>query len=305
MAEPVTASPTFGEVADAWLELVRLRHDKERFRTCRDRVNEFIAYLGGDVKVRELRPRHVEQWLADKTDVTKNGTRRLYKAMILACLNWAASSKVRLIAANPLRGKLELPEGESRGGDSVWPPEVFQLVIRNVNARFGDFLRALAWTGARPSTVRRIEAGHYRPTLKVWDVEELYRGRRSNRKIVRRIWLSPAMIKMVERLNGEWPEGPIFRNTKGKPYTADVITMLMFKLRQRLKKKGISLADGITVYGLRHTFATRFIVQYPDKLEYHRELLGHRDLKMIRKHYGHLFDENVALHAVLSDLKPL
>jgi integrase len=59
------------------------------------------------------------------------------------------------------------------------------------------------------------------------------------------------------------------------------------------------------VYGLRHTFATRFIVQYPDKLEHLRELLGHRDLTMIRKHYGHLFDENAALHTVLSDLKPL
>ncbi len=147
--------------------------------------------------------------------------------MILACLNWAASPKVRLIAANPLRGKLELPEGGSRGGDSVWPPDVFQLVLANVNARFGDFLRALAWTGARPSTLRRIEAHHFRPALKVWDVEELYRGRTSNKKVVRRIWLSPQMVELVERLNGEWPEGPIFRNTKGKPYTADVITMMI------------------------------------------------------------------------------
>jgi integrase len=305
LAEPVTANPTFGEVADHWLEHVRQRHDKERFRHCRDRINEFLAFLGGDLTVRDLRPRHVEQWIAGKPDVTKDGTRRLYKAMILACLNWAASPKVRLIAANPLRGKLELPEGGSRGGDSVWPPEVFQLVLANVNGRFGDFLRALAWTGARPSTLRRIEARHYRPSLKVWDVEELYRGRTSNKKVVRRIWLSPQMVELVERLNGEWREGPIFRNTKGKPYTADVITMMMFKLRLRMKKSGNALPDDITVYGLRHTFATRFIVQHPDKLEYLRELLGHKDLKMIRKHYGHLFDENAALHDVLGSLNPL
>ena len=67
----------------------------------------------------------------------------------------------------------------------------------------------------------------------------------------------------------------------------------------------INLPDGLSVYGLRHTFATQFIVQHPDKLEYLRELLGHKDLKMIRKHYGHLFDESAALHGVLADMKTL
>ena len=41
------------------------------------------------------------------------------------------------------------------------------------------------------------------------------------------------------------------------------------------------------------------------KFEYLRELLGHKDLKMIRKHYGHLFDESAALHGVLADMKML
>ncbi|MCI0458328.1 MAG: site-specific integrase [Gemmataceae bacterium] len=307
LAEPVTANPTFAEVADQWLDFVQRTHDADRYRLCKARLNDFLAHLGGDIRVRDLRPRHVEEWIKGKPGVTADGTRRLYKAMILACLNWAASGKVRLIATNPLRGKLELPEGGSRGGDAVWTPEVFQLVTENVNDRFADFLRALAWTGARPSTVRRVEARHYRPQLKLWDVEELYRGRASKRKSVRRIWLPPQMVALVERLGREYPEGPIFRNTKGKPYTPDVITMTMFKLRQRLKRRQppVLLPEGLTVYGLRHTFATRFIVQHPDKLEYLRELLGHKDLKMIRKHYGHLFDENAALHGVLSELKTL
>jgi integrase len=33
-----------------------------------------------------------------------------------------------------------------------------------------------------------------------------------------------------------------------------------------------------------------------------RELLGHKDMKMIRKHYGHLFDEHDAIHNVLNTL---
>lgn len=307
MAEPVTGSPTFGEVSEDWLLHVEKIHDADRFRLCKARINDFLAFLGKDIKVRDLRPRHVEEWIKSKKDVKSGGTRRLYKAMILACLNWAASGKVRLIANNPLRGKIDLPEGGSRGGDAVWAPEVFKTVIENVNDRFADFLRALAWTGARPSIIRRVEARHYRPHLKVWDVEDLYRGRASKRKIVRRIWLSPQMVKLVERLNKEHPEGPIFVNTKGRPYSGDTVTMMMFKVRLRLAKRKppINLPEGLSVYGLRHTFATQFIVQHPDKLEYLRELLGHKDLKMIRKHYGHLFDESAALHGVLADMKTL
>jgi integrase len=180
-------------------------------------------------------------------------------------------------------------------------------VIENTNERFANLLRALAWTGARLSTVRRVEARHYGPSLKVWDVEGLYRDRKSHRKMVRRIWPSPQMVTMVERLNQEHPDGPIFRNMNDKPYTGDGVTMTMFKLRERLKKQRppIELPVGLSVYGLRHTFATQFIVQHPDKLEYLRELLGHKDLKMIRKHYGHLFEESAALHGVLADMKTL
>ena len=214
---------------------------------------------------------------------------------------------MRLIAANPLRGKLDLPEGGSRGGEAVWTPKIFKIVTENVNDRFADFLRALAWTGARPSTVRKIEARHYRPHLKVWDVEDIYRGRKSNRKTVRRIWLNPQMVKLVERLNKEHPEGPIFVQHQGPQVQRRCRhdDAVQAEAAAQESKAAVLLPEGLTVYGLRHTFATQFIVQHPDKLEYLRELLGHKDLKMIRKHYGHLFDESAALHGVLSDLKTL
>lgn len=304
LAEPVASNPTFGEVADAWLEHVQQAQDPERYRLCRGRINEFIAHLGRDVPVRELRPAHVEGWIASKEDLKAAGSKRLYKAMILAALNWAASARVRLIAANPLRGRLELPEGGSRGGEAVWSPETFRLVVANTNERFADLLRLLVWTGGRPSTVRKVEAKHYNAHLKVWDVEEIYRGRKSKKKYVRRIWLPPQAVELVERLNREWPEGPVVRNTKGKPYTADTVTMMLFKLRLRLKKKGIELPEGLTVYGLRHSFAHNFLVKYPDKIEYLRELLGHKDLQMIRKHYGHLFDAHASIHDMLKDFRP-
>lgn len=301
MAEPVTSTPTFGDVADDWLEHVQQTQDPERFRLCKARINEFLAYLGRDILVKDLRPRHVEGWIKSKENLKAAGSKRLYKAMILAALNWAASARVRMISDNPLRGKLELPEGESRGGDAVWPQEVFDLVIANVNHRYADFLRGLAWTGCRPSTLRKIEAKHYNPHLKVWDVESIYRGRTSKKKFVKRIWLPAPLIEIVERLNKEWTEGPIFRNASGKPFPLDTNYLIMFKLRGRMKRLGTPIPDGITLYGLRHSWATRFIVQHPDKLEYLREMLGHRDLTMILRHYSHLIDQHKAIHGVLEN----
>ncbi len=119
LAEPVTSSPTFGEVADAWLEHVSRTMDRERFRLCKGRINEFIAFLGRDIHVKDLRPSQVEGWIAGRPNLKSPGTKRLYKAMILAALNWGASSKVRMIAVNPLKGRIELPEGQSRGGEAV------------------------------------------------------------------------------------------------------------------------------------------------------------------------------------------
>jgi hypothetical protein len=118
-------------IVDKWLGYVEENHDPERFRLCLARLEEFVTFVGAGTRVRELRPRHVKDWLRSKADVRAPGTRRNYTAVILACLNWAANKKKgNLIADNPLRGTLELPEGDSRGEGVVWPKEVFDLVLR-------------------------------------------------------------------------------------------------------------------------------------------------------------------------------
>jgi integrase len=305
LGEPAEKNPVFAYVADQWLDHVRNDHGPERYRLCKARLEEFVLHVGESTRVRDLQPRHLDEWIAGRTTVRKPGTIRLYKATILAALNWAASRKVRLIPHNPLKGLVDLPEGESRGGEVVWPEKVFEMVLRVANPAFADVVRILAWTGARPSTICRVEARHYLPDLKLWDVEDLYKGRRSAVKYVKRIWLPAQAVKLVKRLNRTYREGPIFRNSESKPWRPAALGLYMYQLQHKFKlTKNLSWPDGGTcLYGLRHTFATNFIKQHPDKLEYLRELLGHKDLKMIRKHYGHLFDEHRAIHEVLAKLE--
>jgi integrase len=289
-----------------WLKYVEDNHDPERFRLCFDRMEEFVEFVGPELRVRDLRPHHVEDWLKSKTDVRASGTKRNYKAIILACLNWAANKKKgNLIALNPLRGMLELPEGDSRGGEVVWPKEVFDLVLEVANPAFADVVRILAWTGARPSTICKVEARHYRPKWRLWDVEDVYKHRKTRKKYVKRIRLLPQAVPLVERLNKARPEGPIFRNSHGDAWTPDTLGVYLYQLRHKFKDtKKLKWPEGLCLYGLRHTFATAFLKEHPNEIEYLRVLLGHKDYKMIFQHYGHLIDQHAAINGKLERFDP-
>src|SRR5205807_3109783 len=130
----VDADPNvpFADVADAYLDFVQENFTAERYRHCKERLQEFKDFVGDGCRAKDLRPKHVDGWLAGK-DLT-NGSERLYKSIILACLNWAARPRTKrggeLIHENPLRGQLRLPQGESRGKDAVWTQETYEQVLR-------------------------------------------------------------------------------------------------------------------------------------------------------------------------------
>jgi len=304
--EPSDGNPTFGEVADRWLLFVEENHDKERYRLCFDRLQEFVKFAGRSLRVSDLRPSHVERWLEKKAAVKSEGTRTNYKAIILAALNWAADKRRgNLIPANPLRGLLTLKEGDSRGESAVWSKGVFDLVLKVANPAFADVVRILAWTGSRPSTICRIENRHYRKQWRLWDVKDLYEGRKTKTKYVERVRFLPQAVPLVERLNAEHPEGSILRNSHGDAWTPATLGVYMFQLRHKFKDtKNLDWPDDLCLYGLRHTFATAFLGEHPNEIEYLRVLLGHRNYKMIFKHYGHLIDQHARINKKLEGFDP-
>jgi integrase len=299
---------SFADLADLYLDHVQENHCTERYRHCKERLQEFKDHIGNHVRAKDLRPKHVESWLKKK-DLT-NGSERLYKSIILACLNWAARPRSKkggeLIHENPLKGQLHLPLGESRGKDAVWTQETYEQVLRVANPAFADLVRILAWTGARPSTIIRIESRHYNPRQSRWDCEDLYRGRNSTKKYVKHIrLLNDEARELVERLNTKYPEGPIFRNSFGKPWDADAPQIYLTNLQAKFKEtKKLKWQEGLVIYGLRHTFATNFLQQFPNEIEYLRVLLGHKDYTMIFEHYGHLIDQHQAAFKRLEGFDP-
>ncbi|MBY0512861.1 MAG: hypothetical protein K2P78_03000, partial [Gemmataceae bacterium] len=72
----------------------------------------------------------------------------------------------------------------------------------------------------------------------------------------------------------------------GDPWTPATLGVYLFQLRHKFKDtKKLEWPEDLFLYGLRHTFATAFLGEYPNEIEYLRVLLGHRNYKMIFKHY--------------------
>ncbi len=303
----VSVKATVKEVMVRFLAMVRERDSEERFRLVQARLFDFCAFVGDNKPCRDLRAKDVEDWIGAKT--LSPGTERTYKAIVLAMLNWAATPRSKkggeLIASNPLRGQLHLPEGGSRGAEVVWSPEVFEQVCRVANPAFANVVRILAWTGARPSTICELEARHYNARMKRLDVEDLYRGRNSRKKYVKHLRLNPQAIALVEEMAAEHAHGPLFPNAHGGAWTPETLYSYLLGLRTKYKDtKGLYWPEGLCMYGLRHTFATAFLAANPNEIEYLRVLLGHKDYKMILQHYGHLVDQHEAINRRMQNFDP-
>src|SRR5262249_49811713 len=91
-----------------------------------------------------------------------------------------------------------------------------------------------------------------------------------------------------ERLAKEHPDGPLFRNSRGQPWTGNAIRCRFRCLREKLP----SLA-GVTAYCYRHTFTTEGLVAGVP-LAQMQELIGHTSPAMMT-HYARLGQQVVAM----------
>lgn len=94
------------------------------------------------------------------------------------------------------------------------------------------------------------------------------------------IYLTESAKKICQPLLTKNPDGPIFRNTRGRPWNKNAINSRF----QRLKKK---LSKRVFAYCIRHSFATQGLVDGVDSVTLSL-LMGHADVSTLAKNYAHL-----------------
>jgi integrase len=248
-----------------------------------------LARACGDVPADDLRPHHVLAWVGSHGwgPTTRNGAIRAARRVF----SWA--TKQGHIAADPIR-LVERPRPLRR--EDIPEPKQMELVMEVVRDRpFHDLLAALWETGCRPGEAFALTAAGVDLDGGTWTVVNKTRHRGDP---TRTVYLTPRLVELSRRLVVEWPEGPIFRNTRGQPWRRNALACRFRRLRARL-----GMGRELTAYALRHLFITDGL-EKEVPIATMAELVGHKDGRMITTVYSKLSRRKQHLRDAARKVRP-
>lgn len=237
--------------------------------------------------VRELKPIHLTKWV-DGHGTWGNASKRGAIISVKRAFNWAVDEG--LIEKNPFARVKRPPPGRR---EVLVPDESHKRVLRATDRPFRRVARIMRATGCRPIEVRMVTAKDVNLDLGGWVFPVGHPANKTGRKTQRpRItYLPPSMLRLVKALMKRYPKGQLFRNRYGKPWSCNAI-----RLRWKRLRKKLGLPEGTCSYAYRHTFTTEGL-ERGVPVATMAELLGHQDLGMISRHYGHLAQKSQHLRA--------
>jgi len=285
---PVGADLNVQDLLDLYLTWSAANHASVNHKRIKSNIESFSKSLPPLMRLRKLLPLHLTQWIdARCPKQTKDGskpltdnTRHGYAADVLAAFNWAV--KQRLIAGSPLQGFTKAPK---TGRIAYLAPEQMEdLLGRIKDQEFRDFLVVTLRTGCRPGEIRVLEAQY---VLLKEGVARIPKPKVKGKRKERLVPLDEVVLGILRPRMLKYPQGPLFRNLRGRPWTKDAINCRFNRLRE-------SLPYTVSAYSMRHTFITEGQKNgIPDSVL--AEICGHEDSSMITKYYGHARLDNTVL----------
>jgi site-specific recombinase XerD len=268
------------------------------FRTYLDNLNCFTGHCGR-VLCRELSFQHADGFIKKqaakkkrkiKRTISVNGQERTHIVTVgpwgpnmqagfikclKACFNWGV--KTGKLSRHPF-GQLRATFRRSKR--SVVPEATVRKLFEKADPPLKDLLTALRETGCRPSEIARVTAADVHGPTWVLDVHKTEETGQP-----RVVWLNQAMQGLTKRLIEENPTGPLFRNSRGKPWTKNAIVIRFRKLREEL-----GLPASVIAYATgRHSYITTALTNgVPTEVVAH--LTGTSE-RVIKRHYAHLDSE--------------
>ena len=197
-------------------------------------------------------------------------------------LNWCVGEG--LLQDNPLKAVKK--DRMLRREKTTSPEERAAIDAEVKDEAFRLFIFAMGQTGARAMEVRSVTAADCREGE--WAFPS--KGYAVTGKL-RHIYLSKAMEELTRVLCERRPTGPLFLNSRGKPWTHNAI-----RIRFRNLRKKLGLPAEIVATAFRHSFIT-------DALEAGlpiatvAELAGRADTRMITQVYSKLSERKGHLRA--------
>lgn len=285
-------SMTLRELIDAFLAWIE-KHRRAKTHDGYRRLLRRFEFFTGDIPLSSLKPHDLLTW--GKTWHEIQAVQRLFA--------WAMND-AGLIDRNPF-ARVKRPRLGAR--KRILDGPTMARLMRAACPAFRAFLLGMRETLARPQEVRGVqwEELHYltherdpRQALEsgqaVFVLEEFKaRDRRADPDAARVILITPRLGRfLARRLRGFLiPSGPVFLNTKGKPWTNNAVRCQMRTLRRVLGLTPDHRGENVVAYTLRHTRATEATAKgVTDRAL--ADLLGHTSTKTTAR-YQHLQIEHL------------
>lgn len=259
----------------------------ETVRCYRHHLAGFLA-VAGELRVKSLRPIHLTAWCK---------TWHQAQAVIRA-FNWAVK-EARLFRVSPFAGVRKPKRGMRRR--TLGSAEMLRLLRRSLPAPRA-FLLAMRETLARPQEIRLAKWEYLSADDPARDALELLplgqasivfaefkdHARRADPTTSRVLLVSARLGRLLERLRAgrRRPEGFIFVNSQGKPWTRNAIRCMMRRLRRRAGFPADDRGEEVTAYTLRHSQATLAVARGVSDRTL-ADLLGHVETRTTSR-YLHL-----------------
>lgn len=278
MAEPAPPAPVAvtpdGVVVlcERYLDWCEQHRAPDTYRWYKDRLNDFCNAIPSDLTVGQLKPHHVQTWV-DSHKTLSTGSKRNFCRAVLRAMHWAEEQGY--IARTPLPHFRKPAAG--RREQVVSAGEYAAILGHCKDQNFRDLLTVSWETGCRPQESLRVEARHVDVANARW-VFPASEAKGSRKPRI--VYLPPIALEITLRLMKQFPQGKLFRNTDGRPWTADACNCRFATVK---KKLGVRYS----LYALRHTWMNRMLMHGVDALTV-SILAGHNDPAMLAKHYQHL-----------------
>lgn len=156
-------------------------------------------------------------------------------------------------------------------------------LMNAANADMRKLMEGGLMTGCRPGELARARARDFDPTSETLLVPDSKTGK------PRRVPLTAEGIGLLESWTaGAQPDDLIFTRADGSPWHRVAVIRGM-----QVASDAAKISPRANFYSLRHTYASH-LVQQGTPLLFVASALGHRDARMVEKHYGHLAPSHVA-----------
>jgi integrase len=260
----------------------------------RHTLDHYTALLGraildlGGLPVASLTPPVVLGWAKGRG--WSSGRQRGAVQAMRAAIRWGLAGG--LVASDPLAG-IKLPPAPARTFDAT--KEVRERIKGAItDPAFLAFLVGCELSGCRPGEVAAVTAADFDPEAGTWKVRN--KTRWATGEAHRLVFLPPALVEMCTGLAEANPTGPLFRNSRGRPWLRATWGRLMRETRRKLE-----LSEGLVMHSLRAAFFTDGLSAGVSPAVM-AELVGHSSLSMF-KHYSRLAQRRTTLRDAVNAIR--